>query len=201
MSSNQNNRSSDQPDVDVVVVGAGFAGMYGLHRFRKLGMRVKVFEAGSDVGGTWFWNRYPGARCDVESLEYSYGFSEELQQEWKWPERFSAQPDILKYLNHVADRFDLRRDIQMNTRVTEAHYDEEKNVWVVKTNRGDCVTARFFLVAAGNLSRVYQTLKVSIRFAASGTTQECGLMKRSTSPACGLALSEPALLGSNSSPL
>ena len=152
MSSNQNNRSSDQPDVDVVVVGAGFAGMYGLHRFRKLGMRVKVFEAGSDVGGTWFWNRYPGARCDVESLEYSYGFSEELQQEWKWPERFSAQPDILKYLNHVADRFDLRRDIQMNTRVTEAHYDEEKNVWVVKTNRGDCVTARFFLVAAGNLS-------------------------------------------------
>ncbi len=92
---------------DVLVVGAGFAGMYALYRFRKQGLNVNVVEAGSDVGGTWYWNRYPGARCDVPSLEYSYGFSEELEQQWDWPEVFSAQPDILEYANHVADRFDL----------------------------------------------------------------------------------------------
>ena len=96
---------------DAIVVGAGFAGLYQLHRLRALGMAVKVIEAGSDVGGTWYWNRYPGARCDVESMQYSYAFSEELQQEWHWPELFSAQPDILKYANHVADKLDLRRDI------------------------------------------------------------------------------------------
>ena len=95
---------------DVVIVGAGFAGMYGLHKLRSQGLKVKVFEAGSDVGGTWYWNRYPGARCDVPSIEYSFGFSDELEQEWDWPEVFSAQPDILRYANHVADRFDLRKN-------------------------------------------------------------------------------------------
>src|SRR6202521_2254952 len=109
---------------DAVIVGAGFAGMYMLHRLRGMGLAVRVFEAGGGVGGTWYWNRYPGARCDVESLEYSYQFSEELQQEWVWTERYASQPEILAYLDHVADRFDLRRDIQFGTRVEGAAFDE-----------------------------------------------------------------------------
>ena len=104
-------------DFDAVIVGAGFAGLYMLHRLRGMGLRARVLEAGSGVGGTWYWNRYPGARCDVESVEYSYQFSDELQQEWDWSERYAAQPELLRYANHVADRFDLRRDIQFNTRV------------------------------------------------------------------------------------
>jgi len=106
------------PDVYAVIVGAGFAGLYMLHRLRQLGLSACVFEAGDGVGGTWYWNRYPGARCDVESMDYSYSFSDELQQEWKWSERYASQPEILTYINHVADRFDLRRDIQVSTRVT-----------------------------------------------------------------------------------
>src|SRR6266702_4788167 len=106
-----NNHAAGTEAYDVVVVGAGFAGMYMLHRLRGLGLSVRVFEAGGDVGGTWYWNRYPGARCDVESMQYSFGFSEELQQDWQWSELFSAQPEILSYANHVADRFDLRRFI------------------------------------------------------------------------------------------
>ncbi|MBT5111303.1 MAG: NAD(P)/FAD-dependent oxidoreductase [Rhodospirillaceae bacterium] len=139
-------------DFDVVVVGAGFAGLYALHRLRGMGFGVKVFEAGDGVGGTWFWNRYPGARFDVESMEYSYAFSEDLQQEWNWPDRYSKQSDILRYINHVADKFDLRRDVQLETRVTSALYDEEANLWVVETDRGDKVTARFCIMASGNLS-------------------------------------------------
>src|SRR5579862_519615 len=114
-------------DLDAIVVGAGLAGMYMLHRLRGLGLSTRVFEAGDGVGGTWFWNRYPGARCDVESLDYSYSFSPELEQEWEWTERYPTQPEILRYLNHVADRFDLRRDIQLETRVTEAAYLEDTN--------------------------------------------------------------------------
>lgn len=101
---------------DAIIVGAGFGGLYMLHRLRALGLRVRVFEAGSGVGGTWYWNRYPGARCDVEALEYSYSFSEDLQQQWDWKERYASQPEILSYANHVADRFDLRRDIAFDTR-------------------------------------------------------------------------------------
>src|SRR5438552_19058974 len=111
-------------NVDAVIVGAGFAGLYMLHRLRGLGFSARVFEAGSGPGGTWYWNRYPGARCDVESLDYQYSFSEELQQEWRWSERYAAQPEILRYVNHVADRFDLRRDIQFETRVAGATFDE-----------------------------------------------------------------------------
>ena len=114
--------------LDAVVVGAGFAGMYMLHRLRGLGLSVRVYEAGDGVGGTWYWNRYPGARCDVESMDYSYSFSDELQQEWRWTERYSAQPEILKYANYVADRFDLRRDIQFGTRVTSAVFDEAATI-------------------------------------------------------------------------
>ncbi|MDB5592024.1 NAD(P)/FAD-dependent oxidoreductase [Enterovirga sp.] len=138
--------------VDAIVVGAGFAGLYAIHRLRQVGMSVQAIEAGDGVGGTWYWNRYPGARCDVESLEYSFSFSEDLQQDWEWPERFSAQPDILRYANHVADRFDLRRSIQFGTRVTSARFDEGANRWTVETSRGDRYTASFCIMATGNLS-------------------------------------------------
>ena len=137
---------------DVVVVGGGLGGLYALHRLRGLGLKVKVFEAGSGIGGTWFWNRYPGARCDVESLEYSYSFSKELQQEWKWPERYGTQTEILRYINHVADRFDLRRDIQLDTRVVAAEFDRATDRWTVTTNQGDVVSAQYCVMASGNLS-------------------------------------------------
>ena len=137
---------------DVVVVGAGFAGMYMLHRLRGLGLSVRVYEQGGDVGGTWYWNRYPGARCDVESMQYSYSFSDELQQSWDWSERYAPQPEILKYANHVADRFDLRGDIQLNTRVDRAVFDESANSWQVATSDGKTVTTRYVVLATGCLS-------------------------------------------------
>ena len=143
---------SGENDLDAVVVGAGFAGLYMLHRLRGLGLSVQVFEAGDGVGGTWYWNRYPGARCDVESMDYSYSFSDELQQEWTWTERYAAQPEILKYINHVADRFDLRRDIKFSTRVTAAVFDDARSRWTVHTDRGDRVSARFCVMATGCLS-------------------------------------------------
>jgi cyclohexanone monooxygenase len=137
---------------DVVVVGAGFAGMYMLHKLRGLGLSARVYEQGGDVGGTWYWNRYPGARCDVESMQYSYSFSDELQQEWDWSERYAPQPEILKYANHVADRFNLRSDIQLNTRVDRAVFDESANVWQVATSDGRTVTAKYVVLATGCLS-------------------------------------------------
>ena len=138
--------------LDAVVVGAGFAGLYALHRLRGMGLAVRVFEAGAGIGGTWYWNRYPGARCDVESMDYSYSFSDELQQEWRWTERYASQPEILKYIDHVADRFDLRRDIQLSTRVTSAVFDEAVGRWTVETDRGDRVSAQFCIMATGCLS-------------------------------------------------
>ena len=142
---------NDVRHFDAVVVGAGFAGMYMLHRLRGLGLRAVVLEAGGGVGGTWYWNRYPGARCDVESMEYSYQFSDELQQEWEWSERYAAQPEILRYANHVADRFDLRRDIQFNARVASMAFDGAKLQWTLTTQRED-FTARFCIMATGCLS-------------------------------------------------
>jgi cyclohexanone monooxygenase len=137
---------------DAIVVGAGFAGMYMLHRLRGLGFSARVFEAGGGVGGTWYWNRYPGARCDVESMQYSFSFSEELDQEWSWSEKYAPQPEILRYANHVADRFDLRRDIVFETRVTKATFDEAEKCWRIETDRGDRVSARFCIMAVGCLS-------------------------------------------------
>src|SRR5882724_12746473 len=137
---------------DVVVVGAGFAGMYMLHKLRGLGLSVRVYEQGGDVGGTWYWNRYPGARCDVESMQYSYSFSDELQQEWNWSERYAPQSEILKYANHVADRFKLRADIQLDTRVDRAAFDESDNVWSVTTSDGNTVVAKYVVLATGCLS-------------------------------------------------
>ena len=140
------------PQVDAIVVGAGFSGLYLLHRLRRMGLSVRVFERGSDVGGTWYWNRYPGARCDVESMQYSYSFDDELQQAWSWPEKFSAQPDILNYARHVADRFDLRKDIDFNTSVTTAHYDAGRHQWRVCTDHDETLDARFVIMATGCIS-------------------------------------------------
>ena len=139
-------------DLDVVIVGAGFAGLYMLHRLRGLGLTAHVIEAGSGVGGTWYWNRYPGARCDVESMQYSYSFSPELQQEWRWSELFAGQPEILRYANFVADRLDLWRDMQFDTTVTAAHWDEAAHRWTVHTDRGEAFSARFVVMATGCLS-------------------------------------------------
>jgi len=139
-------------NVDVVVIGAGFAGLYAVHRFRRDGLTVQAFEAADGVGGVWYWNRYPGARCDVESVDYSYSFDDDLQQEWDWSEKYATQPEILRYLNHVADRFDLRRDIAFSTRVTEMTLDEETLRWEVRTDAGDVMSARFVVLAVGPLS-------------------------------------------------
>src|SRR5580698_7619898 len=145
-------QTTDAAAYDAVVVGAGFAGMYMLHRLRGLGFSARVYEQGDGVGGTWYWNRYPGARCDVESMQYSYSFSDELQQQWDWSERYAPQPEILKYANHVADRFDLRRDIQFSTRVERAMFDEGSDRWsVIISANGETitVTAAYVVLATG----------------------------------------------------
>jgi cation diffusion facilitator CzcD-associated flavoprotein CzcO len=143
---------SGEADVDVVIVGAGFAGLYMLHSVRGLGLTGRVIEAGSGVGGTWFWNRYPGARCDVPSLEYSFGFDDDLQREWEWTERYPTQPEILRYIEHVADRFNLRDGITFGTRVTSAHFDEGDGVWCTSTEAGESIRSRFVVMATGCLS-------------------------------------------------
>ena len=137
---------------DAVIVGAGFAGLYMLHRLRGLGFNARVYEAGGGVGGTWYWNRYPGARCDVESMQYSFSFSEELDQQWDWSEKYAPQPEILAYANHVADRFELRREIRFDTRVNAARFDEVAKRWRIETDGGDRVSAKFCIMAIGCLS-------------------------------------------------
>ena len=139
-------------DYDAIVVGAGFTGLYMLYKLRELGLSARVIEAGSDVGGTWYWNRYPGARCDIESMEYSYSFSPELEQEWEWTERYASQPEILHYLRHVAERFDLRRDIAFDTRVTAACWDEGAALWAVEMDRGERLAAHYCIMGTGCLS-------------------------------------------------
>jgi cation diffusion facilitator CzcD-associated flavoprotein CzcO len=145
--------SKKSPDFDAVVIGAGFAGLGMLWRLREeLGMSVQVYERGSGVGGTWYWNRYPGARCDSQSYIYCFTFSKELLQDWDWSGKYPEQPEILTYLNHVADRFDLRRNIQFNTRVTAARFLEDTNQWEVETDQGDRVTAQFLITGIGCIS-------------------------------------------------
>ncbi len=141
-------------EVDAVVVGAGFSGLYMLHRLRGLGLSVRVLERADGVGGTWFWNRYPGARCDIESTDYAYSFSEDLVRDFQWSERYAAQPEILRYLEHVADRFDLRRDIEFGTRVVTADFDDEASRWTLVTDGGARYRARFCVMATGCLSSV-----------------------------------------------
>ena len=148
----QNQELDRERDFDVVIVGAGFAGLYMLHRLRGLGLTARVYEAGDNVGGTWYWNRYPGARCDAESLAYSFSFSPELEQEWEWSERYATQPEILRYAEHVADRFDLRRDIRFERTVNAARFDEADRRWTVETEQGDRARARICIMATGCLS-------------------------------------------------
>ncbi|WP_019874801.1 flavin-containing monooxygenase [Sporichthya polymorpha] len=137
---------------EVLIVGAGFGGIYALHRLRGLGFDAHVVEAGGGVGGTWYWNRYPGARCDVPSVQYSYSFDEDLQQDWVWTERYAAQPEILAYIEHVVDRFDLASGITLNTRVAAADLDESGTSWTVRTDSGAVVQAKFLIAAVGGLS-------------------------------------------------
>src|SRR2546428_13963054 len=139
-------------DFDAIVIGAGVSGLYQLYRLRELGLKVRVFEAGSGVGGTWYWNRYPGARFDSESWTYGYSFSQALLDEWDWEEHFAAQPETERYLNYVADKFDLRRDIQFRSRVTAAHYQEDTRSWDVTLEDGRRYSARFLVTAVGVLS-------------------------------------------------
>ncbi|MEM7460837.1 MAG: alpha/beta hydrolase fold domain-containing protein, partial [Pseudomonadota bacterium] len=141
-------------EVDVVIVGAGFAGMYQLHKLRQQGLTARVIERADDVGGTWYWNRYPGARVDIESMAYSFSFDEDLEQEWTWTEKYSPQPEILKYAQHVADRFDLRRDITFETSVTQALYDEDTARWNVHTDTGEVISAQYLIMATGCLSAI-----------------------------------------------
>ena len=140
----------------MLVVGAGLAGLYILYRLRQRGLSAQAYEAGSDVGGTWYWNRYPGARVDVESMQYCYHFSDELTASWNWTERFASQPELLRYINHVADRFDLRRDITFETRVTSALFDRRTNLWTLETDRGDVAQAPYCIMATGSLSTPYR---------------------------------------------
>ena len=152
MSQSAQTRPTVPATLDVVIVGAGFGGMYMLHRLRGLGLSAIVFDTASGVGGTWYWNRYPGARCDVESMQYSYSFSKEIEQEWTWSEIFAGQPEILRYANFVADKLDLRRDICFETKVTDAVFDPATHRWSVRTNRGDVTSARYCIMATGCLS-------------------------------------------------
>jgi cation diffusion facilitator CzcD-associated flavoprotein CzcO len=146
------NEAAPVLDYDAIIIGAGMSGLYQLHRLRELGMRVRVFEEGTGVGGTWYWNRYPGARFDSESYSYGYSFSKELLEEWNWSEHFAGQPETLRYLNHVADKFDLRRDIQFRSRVAAATWDEDKRSWNVTLQDGSRFRARFLITAIGPLS-------------------------------------------------
>ncbi len=147
-----NAKQTASEQFDAIIIGGGMSGMYQLLRLREMGLSVKVYEVGSDVGGTWYWNRYPGCRFDSESYTYGFSFSEELLQEWDWSEHYAGQPETLEYLNHVADKFDLRKDIQFDTRVTAATYDEAANIWEVETEAGEHAHAPILITAVGPLS-------------------------------------------------
>ena len=142
--------------VDVAVIGAGFAGLYAHYSLRERGLSASGFEEAGDVGGTWYWNRYPGARVDIESLQYCFHFSPEIREEWFWSERFASQPELLRYFNYVADRFDLRRDIKFNSRVISATFHDGTNLWTIETDKGDVVQARHCIMGTGLLSAPYR---------------------------------------------
>lgn len=152
MASHEDSSRGDAVNIDVAIVGAGFSGMFAVYKLRELGFKVQAFERGSDVGGTWYWNRYPGARCDAPSMQYSYQFSEDLQQQWHWTEKYAAQPEILDYCRHVAERFNLRQHIAFDTQVLSAHYDQSNSHWVIKTDKQKTYQAKFCVMASGCLS-------------------------------------------------
>src|ERR1700750_501765 len=144
--------TTDSAPLDAVVIGAGFAGLYMVYRLRKDGFTVHGVEKGTGVGGTWYWNRYPGARCDSKIMYYSFSFLSEIEQAWPLKERYPGQPEILRYLEHVADQLDLRKDFTFNAQVTSAEYDEADNLWTVRTKQGQTLTARYVVTAVGCLS-------------------------------------------------
>ena len=145
-------------ELDAVVLGAGVAGLYQLHQLREQGLRVKAFDAAGDVGGTWWWNRYPGARFDSEGYIYQYLFDEKLYKDWSWSQKFPGQPEIERWMHYITDRLDLRKDIQFGTRITSAHYDEGRGRWLVHTDQGDVVDTQFFVSCAGMLSAPLQNI-------------------------------------------
>jgi cation diffusion facilitator CzcD-associated flavoprotein CzcO len=156
----RSSKTPADPELDVVIIGAGFSGLYMLHKARnELGLKARIFESAPGPGGTWYWNTYPGARCDSESYVYCYSFSEELLQEWEWSRRYPSQGEILAYLNHVTDRFDLRRDIRFNTRVTAAHFDDRRECWTIETSEGESTTAKYLVSALGLLAAAPYTPK------------------------------------------
>ena len=172
------------PEYDAIIIGAGMSGLYQLYRLRELGLRVRVLEAGTEVGGTWYWNRYPGARFNSESYSYGYSFSQELLEEWDWSEHFAGQPETLRYLKHVADKFDLRRDIQFRSRVTAAIYQEDARSWDIKLEDGTSFSARFLITAIGPLSTpTLPRIEGGIVLKANPSTPHGGRMSRSISPA------------------
>ena len=180
--------------VDIAVVGAGFAGLYLLHRLRQAGFTAQGLEAADDVGGTWYWNRYPGARCDIQTTDYSFTFDPELEAAWQWSEKYATQPEILRYLGFVADRYDLRRDIRFATRVTSARWNEATQRWLLATSAGPSVSCRCYIMASGCLSEpkppeidgVARLRGRRLRHRGAGRTPG------STSPASGLPSSAPA---------
>ena len=149
----EQNMSDSTKSIDAVIVGAGFAGIYMLHKLRQQGLEARVIEAGSGVGGTWYWNRYPGARCDIPSMQYSYQFSEDLQQEWEWSEKYATQGEILTYAEHVVERFGLADGMTFNTRVEATHHLPEQDQWRVELDSGESIQARFVIMATGCLSK------------------------------------------------
>ena len=186
-------RTANSTEFDAIIIGAGISGMFMLYRLRELGMTARVFETGSGVGGTWYWNRYPGARFDSESWTYGYSFSKELMQEWDWKEHFSPQPDTLEYLNHVADKFDLRRDMQFHSTVTAAHWDDTANQWIVTLESGEQARSRFLCTAVGILSaHTMPAIPGGRASAARPITRRAGHTRRWTSPASASASSAPA---------
>lgn len=164
-------------EVDAVVVGAGFAGLYAVFKLTSQGLIVRGLERASGVGGVWHWNRYPGARCDIESLQYSYSFDERLQQDWSWSERFASQPEILRYLNHVTDRFDLRRHFTFGSEATDAVFIDQENKWEVRTDKGETIRARFLIMATGSFS-------VPVPFAPPGISSYEGRLLHTSSWPC-----------------
>ena len=189
----ESRRASVKTDFDAVIIGAGFSGMYMLHSLRdKLDLNVTVFEAGDGVGGTWYWNRYPGARCDSDSYIYCYTFDKNLLQEWNWSERYPEQDEILRYLEHCAERFDLKPDIQFGKRVVEVVFDDNTELWTVRTEKGDVVRARFVIAAVGALSAAnIPPFKGLSHSRASATTPANGRTTASISPPSGSASSAP----------
>ncbi len=173
-------------EVDAVVVGAGFAGLYMLHRLRGIGCSAVALESADDVGGTWYWNRYPGARCDIMTVDYSYSWDAELEAEWQWSEKYATQPEILRYLQHVADKHDLRRDIRFSTRVERAAWDDASSQWVIRTSDGDEIPSRYVVMASGCLSvPKAPTFPASTTSRARCISRRAGRTRASISPASG----------------